>query len=56
MKSWYMRTEDLKLKDGSKVKKYHYVFDTTDKALAKEVEALLTDIMDRKPQTDCAWR
>lgn len=52
MKSWYMRTEDLELKDGSTVKNYHYVFDTTDRALAKEVEALLTDIMDRQPQTE----
>lgn len=47
-----MRTEDLELKDGSTVKNYHYVFDTTDRALAKEVEALLTDIMDRQPQTE----
>lgn len=55
MKGWHMRTEDLELKDGSTVKNYHYVFDTTDKMLAKEVEALLTNIMDRQPQTDCAW-
>ena len=52
MKSWYMRTEDLELKDGSTVKNYHYVFDTTDKMLAKEVESLLTNIMDRQPQTE----
>ena len=47
-----MRTEDLELKDGSTVKNYHYVFDTTDKMLAKEVESLLTNIMDRQPQTE----
>ena len=46
MTDWNMRTEELKLKDGSTIKNYHYEFNSTDKVLAKIVEDVFKGIMD----------
>lgn len=46
MKEWYKHTDDITLKDGSKVKQYRLVFETTDSDLAEEVEKYFQMLMD----------
>lgn len=47
-KSWYKRSEDIELCNGTKVKEYHLVFETTDPVLAKRIEKFFQGLMDSK--------
>ena len=47
MKDWYKRSKNITLRDGTEVKEYTLVFNTTETALAKEVERYFQEILDR---------
>lgn len=46
MKTWYSRSNDIELKDGSIKKEYHIVFDTDSKEIKDKVERFFQKIMD----------
>ena len=50
--SWYRVTDEVTLKDGTTVKEYRTVFETTDHALSEESVAWCTAIMDRRQRKE----
>lgn len=48
MKEWHSHTDSIELKDGTKIKEYTYVFQTTEHELADKIEKFFKDVMDNK--------
>lgn len=43
---WLRRSEDIKMADGTTVRKYHLEFDTTDYKAVQYLEKIFAEIMD----------
>lgn len=52
MKNWYATSKDIKLIDGTKVREYKVVFETTELDLRNEVIEYLQKIMDRDKESE----